>query len=529
MGFPLLRDGWSAVAWDRAAAGAFVLELDLAGERHFYSTKPMGMCEFSGGPWIICTSAVLNQPTYSMSVDPYSRQFSINNVQFVLMAARFPIAQLVRSGLDFSKIPAKVRWIIDGRDLDLDQALLLIDGFVSGLQYSEASDQVSFAVVDNQLTGDRLFPPRSVNTATFSAAAIPAESFGKCYPVVVGAASKMPVIDISTDKTRYLVMDDPVGQFSGGLVSAVYDGDATKAENAEAEGTDLRGDGYWYVDITGDAAESMDVTVDVDNGIPGEMVDAIFYLLNCYSNKRDMFDMTSLWRVRNEFNSVTFSIVFNSVVQGGVIQAIRERLLKEFPLLIIQQGAKLCFQGLFWDRQASKVLSTDSNILSVVSEPSEIDRSQLANEFDIRGGISGLRGDSLCAISRNKDNDATCLTSYGRYGELGMRSVDVPDVADADGLWWLMEWMVQTYALKRVRVSYLCTLDAVSVRLWDTVRVYDHYQGWTHGPLFKVVGIQYGESNGIALDLLSVDDSFDVYAVNRKPYASLELLGAEVV
>jgi len=450
-------------------------------------------------------------------------------VDFSLAASRFPVAELVRAGQSMEELRAKVRWLVLGRDFTLAEAFLLIDGLVTSFQYSEASDTVGFSVVDNQLAGDRRFPPRSVTAETFSTATVPADSFGRCYPVVVGSVTKLPVIDISAAKTRYLVMDDPAVQFSGSPVSAAYDNDGSKAINSQAEGTDLRGDGYWYVDITGAAATSQDVTADVDNGIPGRLIDAIFYLLNSYSSKQDLFDMASLWRLHQEFNAVELAMVFNSVVEGGVVQVIRERLIREFPIAIMQRGTKLYFQSLLWDRDVVKVLSTDINIIQVVGEPAETERAQLANDFVVSGGVSGLRGDALSAVSRNRSNDAMCLSCYGRYGELGRKEVNLPDVAGSDGAVWLMNWLVQTHAVKHVRATYLCTMDAVDLNPWDTVQVYDQYRGWTHGPLFKVTGIQLGETNGIQVSLISLDDAFDVYHVNRKSYESLELLGADVV
>jgi len=529
MGFLLLRDEWQGIGHDRTACGAFVLEVDCAGERRFYASRELDLLEFPGGPGIHCEPAILNSPTFTQQVDPYSRQFTPNAVDFTLASPRFPVARLVRAGQSLEELRAKVRWLVTGKGFTLADAFLLVDGLVTSFQYSEAADTVQFSVVDNQLSGDRLFPPRAVTMETFSPASIPADSFGRCYPVVVGAVTKLPVIDISAAKTRYLVMDDPVVQFSGTPVSAVYDNDGSKAINSQATATDIRGDSYWYVDITGAAATSQDVTADVDNGIPGRLIDAIFYLLNGYSNKQDLFDMASLRKLHQEFNAIELAIVFNSVVDGGVVQVIRERLIREFPLTIIQRGSKLFFQSLLWDRDVVKVLSTDTNIIQVVAEPAETDRALLANDFVASGGMSGLRGDALSAVSRNRFNDAMCLTCYGRYGELGKRSVSIPDVASSDGVVWLMNWLVQTHAVKRVRATYLCTLDAVDLNPWDTVRVFDHYQGWTHGPLFKVTGVQYGETNGVQVSLISLDDAFDVYAVNRKPYSSLELLGAEWV
>jgi hypothetical protein len=183
-------------------------------------------------------------------------------------------------------------------------------------------------------------------------------------------------------------------------------------------------------------------------------------------------------------------------------------------LSIIQLGEKFYFQHLLWGRDISKTLSTDKNIILTLESPTEIGRVEMANSFVVQGGISGLRGDAQSAVSRNKNNDAMCLLSVQRYGELGKREISVPDLVDEDGATWLMNWAVETFTKKRIKISYLCTFDVIDVNLWDTVEVYDADLNWNHGPLFKVVGITYEGTNGIGLDLLSIDDYFDVYGVN---------------
>lgn len=526
-GFILKRDGWRDVPFDRSACGAFVLEVDAGGHRHFYSAQQLDIQEYPGGPSVSCVSAILNAPSFDMTIDPYERQFNVGQMQFTLMAKFFPTAQLVRAGQEMSKLEAKVYWLVTGKGFTLDEAFLVVKGLVAGFYYSEQSDQVSFSVVDNQLSGDRRFPPHAVTTASFSAAGIPPDSFGKPYPVIIGSVVKLPVIDISAGKTRYLVCEDQSAAMGGASVATVYDSDSTCAINTQGSANDAQGVDYYYVDITGAAATSMDVSADVDNGMVGNLIESIFYLLTSFSSKRDMFDYTSLNRLNKEFGAITLSLVFNSVVEGGAIQAVKERLIKELPLTIVQMGEKFYFQSLLWDTDVCKVLSTDTNIVQVVSEPAEVGRGQIANDFVVRSGVTGLRGDSLIAVTANKDNDAICLSSYRRYGELGRREIDLPDCSDQYSAAWLMNWVVETFARMRLRVSYFCTLDAVDLKLWDTVQVYDQFQGWTHGPLFKVVGIHYGESNGITVDLLSLEDTFDVHRVNRKVYECLELLGAK--
>lgn len=518
MGFLLKQSGWQAASYNPSVCGAFILEMDVAGKKLYFATNQIQVREFDGGSLVNCISAILNSPSFNMSIDPYSKEFNVAEIDFQIMAKYFPTAKTIHSGQSFSSIRARVMWMIDGGEFFLDQAFLLMDGLADGFRYSEPEDIVSFRVVDHQISGDRRFPPKIISTTSFTSVSdggtVPDESFGKCYPVVIGNVYKMPLINISDDFSRFLAMDDPFIQLSGTPVDKVYEEDTELTISTQASATDGELNTYWYVDISGDESTSENVTADIA-GPCGNLVQSIQYLLSAFSSKKDMFDMNSLQALSDKFAAVELSTVFNSIVDGGVVQAIKERLIKEFPLIIIQRGAKLYFQHLFWERNIVKTLSHDKNIIQTVSDPTEIERSQMANSFVVTAGVSGLRGDALIAVSRTKDNDAICYLSSQRYGELGKREISVPDVVDSSGATWLMNWVVETYAKKRIRVSYLCSFDVIDVNLWDTIEVFDKYLNWNHGPLFKVVGITYGCTNGVVLDLLSHDDYFDVYGVNK--------------
>jgi hypothetical protein len=438
------------------------------------------------------------------------------------MAQYFPVEDVIVSGQSLTAIKAKVYWAM--KNLALDQAFLLIDGVIQGFSYDEAAGTVGFSVIDNQLAGDRRFPPHAVTKESFPNA--PEESFGRPYPIVIGSVKKVPSIDISADNTKFLAMDDVLGQFTGSLATDVYDEDSDLTIDSEALETDAEGNEYWSVTVTS-SSDSNDVTMDIV-GSSGNLFDAVVFLLNGFSSKSDIFDLSSLLHVGREFELLTLSAVFNEVVDGGVSQVIRERFLKEFPIGIVQRAKKFYFQSLLWDRDVRKHLSFHKNLIARISPPEEIGRGQLANSFLVQCGMSGLRGDSITAFTRDKTNDAICHQSDFRYGDLGKRSISIPDVSDDESALWLLNWIVDTYSKMRVRVSYLANFEALDLNLWDTVQVFDEYYGWDHGPLFKVVGYTLGAANGVGLELLSVDDSFDVYRVN-KPYEELRLLGVGVV
>jgi len=510
MGFILKRDGWNAASISSHTTGAMVLDMQVSGFRALYSASDLLVSEFSGSPKIQCTPALLSAPTFSQSIDPYSRQFNPSNISFVVMAKYFPIIEAINSGQSFNALTAKVYWVLT-ENFDLDQSFLLVDGVIDNFSYNELDDNVSFNVIDEQLAGDRQFPPHVITNDNFSG--IAEDSYGKVFPVVIGNVVKMPVIDLSINLGKFMVVDDIFSTYTGVPITGIYDNDKPLVIDSQGSEPDLNGDPYWYV-VLDVEAESKDVTVDL-TGPSGKLIDAITYLLLGFSGKQDFFDLTSLRHLSREFNIITLSAVFNSVVAGGVIQIIKERLIKELPLTIIQRGRKLFFQNMLWDRDVRKYLTPEKNIIQMTSPPCEVARDQMSNSFVVNCGVSGLRGDSLSAISRNKNNDANCYQSFIRHGELGSMAIDVPDIVDDEGAKWLMNWLVDTYSKTRIKVSYFCTFDVVDLNLWDTIRVFDSDQKWYHGPFFKIVGIHLGQSNGVVLDLLSVDDSFAVYGVNK--------------
>lgn len=527
MGYLLIRNGWNEVVNDRTARGVFILDIVIGGQRCIFSTADISLREYPDGPIINCISAIVNDVEFGLTVDPYNPMLNPIQIDFTIMRKYFPIEPARNAGLSFVQLDAKLYWaVISSFELDLLQAFLLVDGTISSFQYDEESDLIKMTLVDKQRAGDRCFPPAVTSSIGFSDLATDAEeSLGKCFPVVVGSVKKLPVIDISSDFSKYIAMDHSNYSTSGTPVTAVYNGvegdqAITHAISAQGMGVDSLGHRYWYVQIVGDEADSYDVTVDID-GIDENIIQAIIYLLTTYSDKRDMFDLSSLRHLDNVFSAVTIATAFNEIVEGGVVQAIRERFIRQLPIAILQRAEKFYFQSLLWDRDVQKFLSTEKNILQTVSPPTEVGRDALCNDFVLTCGVSGFRGDTVEAIQKNADNDGMCQLSKHRYGSIGQRKIDLPDIADAMGGAWVLNWYVETFSKMRVSISYLCSFDVIDLNLWDTVRVYDTNLGWEHGPFFKIVGIKYGISNGIILNLISVDDYFDVWGVYSKWRRSL--------
>jgi len=94
-------------------------------------------------------------------------------------------------------------------------------------------------------------------------------------------------------------------------------------------------------------------------------------------------------------------------------------------------------------------------------------------------------------------------------------SFDAGDVVNEAGANYIIDWLVEQYSKMRVKVSYLATLDAADLIALDEVRIYDSDEGWDHGPRFKIIGVQYATAPFIRLDMISVDDYFEVYGFNK--------------
>ena len=506
---------WSDLFADETAVGCILVDVNAAGRRYCMGTIDIVLNEVGSGRPLHFVDAIQNDPIHEESFDPFSRESSVQAMSFEVKGEHFPIRELRRSGVLLQDVQVDVYWYVANHEYSLDQALPLLSGKLVEPVYDEARNVSSFRVEDARLRGERPFPP--VVATQDKIGGLLDEHSGKPYPVVIGVVKKLPLLDISNGSwDDFLVMQDRSNEWeTPAQVSAIYDGDATgpPTENAEAQATD--GDGNMYIHVTTLAGTSTrDVTADVTGHTPATPGETVRYLINSYGDDPDVFDLTSVDKLDLHMGNVTLGLAFNEQVRGGVLAAIRDRLGSVLPFGVVQRGGKYAFEPCVWDRDVVKHLRMGTNIYRKTANPTETKRSSLYNSFVVKYGRTGYRGDHTGCVLADPESDGSCSVSEERYGRTMPLEVDAGDLADEESARWLLNWLIETYSKTRVFVGYRCSLDAVNVRLLETVMVTDEEEWWD-GVLFKVIGIRRGTGPWIDLDLVSVDDYSEVYQVNR--------------
>jgi len=514
--FILEKKGWQGVGNDPNAQGCILIIINAGGHRYCFGTIDVNVQEIaSSSEEIHFVGAILNDPSHIESVDPYSRVATIQEFEFDIMGDHFPIPELRKNGIILQNIDVDVYWYIAGRGMALEQAFHVLKGKLIEPKYDEENNVSTFSVVDARLSGELPFPPVVLKKGLISLSGDQVESLGKPYPIVIGAVKKLPVLDIGSPLlTQFLAMHDPLSEYSGTPATALYDGDdsSTPGIGTQSFATDSAGNRFLQVNTSGGSTtKSRDVTVDVTGHTPATVDETIKYLLSFFGDDSEIFDLSSLNKIKKKMAPVTLGMAFNHRENSGVLGIIRDRLSKVLPFAMIQRGTKYAFEPITWDRDVTKVLHFDKNLVRKLAGPTETNRSEIYNSFAVKYGLSGFRGDYRGCIVRDWEDSFLCSESARRYGKRPMPDVDAGDLADEDSANWLIEWLIETFSKMRVLVSYLATLDVVNVRLFDNVRVIDEYEDWDS--IFKVIGIERVTGPTIELDLISVDDYTDVYGV----------------
>ena len=520
-GFFLKGTGWQGIADDSNAIGCLLLIVNAGGNRYCMGTLDVEVAQVTDGSKLHFAGVIENNPVPTEKIDPFSRTAAIQSYSFVVDSDYFPIAKLRRSGILLQDCSADIYWHVHGRDFTLDQALHILNGKLVDVSYNEENNTASFKVEDMRLEDQTPFPPRIITDASINTAALTLEegANGNVLPIVIGSVRQLPVSKMAhAANDYYIVMDNPLHEFVAAdtPVSALYDEDnGTIAIASQNVVNDNDGNSYCYITTISDACASLDVTVDVDGHTPATIENVIRYLLSFFSPNANIFDLTSLDRLKTIFAGVSFGMGINERVENGALGIIRDRLSDTLPFAVMQRGNKYSFEPIVWDRDVVKKLSTKDNILKKLKGPTETKRSEIFNSFTIKYARSGYRGDFTGSIVRDWNNSSECLKSQERYGKRAMSEIEAGDLADLASANWLMKWYIETFSKMRVFVSYECDLSTANVALFDTVAVQDEYENWENWPLFKVIGIRRPTGSTIEFDLVSVDDYLDVYEVNR--------------
>lgn len=522
MPYGTLGPNWELLNKEDKGKCAILVTLNAGGHKYYFGTLDMVVQEFETGNHLHFNGCIMNNPTYSETVDPFNKSFATSQFTIEVMDEFFPVKELRQSGMLLQDIDAEVVWFIDNDILVLEQFQRLMIGKLSKVLFHEQSGKVSFTIRQLRMRKDKPIPGVLATTDTLSSL-LHSDDRGKAYPIIIGDAKRVPVLDLTTEgagNTYYLVMHDVEAEFVSGdtPVSAVYNGDETATLNAQSPQTDAENNRYWRIDADDGAGGFLgrEVNVDVVGHQPTTLIEVVRFLVTNFSNNTDAYDIASLLKYARDFSTIEISAIFNQRESGNIFELISQRLVKQLPFMVMERADKIYFRSLFWDREVVMKLKFGRNLIRMTSPVRETDIDQIRNSFTITYQRSGYRDERRGAILKNADNDFYCLDSKHRYGERALEEFSAGDVANEEGALKILNWYVETYTRMRVMVSYEVNLEAAHIRLWDTVRVYDEYQDWDHGPYFKVVGIKYSTGATIGLDLMSIDDIANVYDVNRR-------------
>jgi hypothetical protein len=514
----LSGSGWGTVENNRGIdiSPCMLVVLNIGGVRYCFGTEDIHVKEFDG-KWLHFIGAILNTPSFSESIDIFgSRDIQDRSIKIDVMGSYLSFRDIRKTGVLIQRCAADVYWYVGGIEQKLSQAQHILSGKIFDPVFDSDTNVSSFTVRDYQYQYTRQFPPVVADTEKIST--LVSDHVGKVYPVILGTpVKKVPMLEINDGTlNEFLCCLDKNNSLSGNPVTAAYDGDVEVVISSQGQQTDDDGNHYWRV-VLDDVASSLDVTADFSNSdvdaSPGGVIEHLFqYFSNIESN---MFDRTSLRKLNVAFPGIKIGAIINQIIDGGALGFIKSRLMKQIPFALKQEGGKYSFVPLLWGRDVVKKLSSKKNIFAKVEPVVETGVDKISNSFVFKYGVSGLRGDSSAVIERTPDNDIMCKVSKRRYGDRGYSEVTLADIISSAGANIIANWYIETLSKVRIFVSYDCTLDAASIRLWDTVSVYDDDEGWTHEPLFKVVGIHKSSRSLIRLDLVSVDDYIDVYGINK--------------
>jgi hypothetical protein len=509
------------------------VDLDI-GRRYRVATADVDFINEQGDK-VQYTGAIINEIADNFRVDIFSRTTQRTDIQITLPLALVPFDQARRAGVIFQNSLVRVRWGVAGRDHEVGQAIPILSGYISSPKIDTREGTVSFTVKSFESITGAPFPP-AVAVDDYIADIDP-EAVGKTYPIIIGNVKKCPAFAIDAGvNEKFLVAADPFYEHTSNP-TAGYDGDDTlpTAGGSNSQTVDGGGNAYfWYQFPGGSGADSKDVTFDVAGSSESSLDKVIQYLIRGFGrwdygsdNRRnlspsDIVDMESLVSL-GSVGSIAFAMIINQRSSGGVIKFIRDRILPQVPVVMFQDGGKIKFKSLWWDRKPVKRLSYSKNILRRVAPIAETDIDNIYNSFTFNYAVNGYRGDYEGCLVRDWNNDGRCAESRRRYGIRAMDTVDFGDLANSSAA-VSANWFVDTFSKMRVFTSYECNLDVVNVHMLDTVELEDEHEGWGHAPLFRVHGIRRTTGPSILLDLVSVDDYVDVYRTN---YRAAAIVGPE--
>lgn len=513
----LRGSSWNDIRLKPHAAGVFLVVID-AGSRFLFSTASVVLSSQTGPMSFV---GCINDMSFNEALDPLSAtDVSANSSFSATIPDDLVDICVLRRAITMQTAKVEVRWAVLGVNMAWEDALLLAQGTLRQPVYDEESRSFSFAVNDELLDSQGSFPPLTMTADTVKFPDLQEGDVGKVYPILFGTCLKVPMVYIGTNggNSEFLVCGDPFSLMVGGEVTDIWDGDTKLAPGtivAQTMESDIDGARYLKLTVLGLGWNESGLTADV-TGYDLNLGEVIRYLVACYPQRRDAIEFNGFDECDRRFSLTKIGVIINGRSDVNAFRFVSDRFGAQFPFVLVRMGGRYIFRPLRWWEPPRLVLHTRLNIVRCSEQPIELSNDEIYSQFIIKwgqDGIVGAAGGGDCVVER--ETDAACMLAEERYGKRLMGQRQAQDCGNEHTLGIIRRWLSDTHTTARVRVSYECTLDVLTLDLLDNVRVYDINQGWAHGPLFKVIGITLGTAATVLLDLISVDRLDIVHDVDR--------------
>lgn len=509
---------------DADALGVFLLEIEVGGVMYFFSSVDIDVVDDEGRTFKY-EPAIIERNSFSESVDVFSRSANTSQMRFELSLDMLPLDDHRSNGVVLQNSSANVYWGLYKTNDDPPYRrnfIHIIDGEMTDIRIDIQKNECGFAVKERSVVRDRLFPPYAITEDLMAGitanADVDDESVGKAYPVIIGNVKRIPLVFIDGTSSNVFFVAHCPGDTTYTGTTQLYLGDDSTALTISVDqyDTDADGNGVWAVSTVENPtaeADQRNVTADFTGASFTKIGQCIQWLVNNYSDHKDLIDIESLNHFDTMFPGIEVALYINDFIDGGIFTLIRGRIIQQLPAAFYFDGTKHKLLSLGWnDRTPVKTLSLDNGIHEKVGPVMETSKSAIQNDFVFRYEKSLARGEDMGVFQFKPDNHHKCNESALLFGKRAASTVNLGDLVD--GIRNIAEWYVETFSKMRLQAKYRCSMYAADLQLWDTVEIIDDDEGWDTA-LFKVVGIERPSNMPfVNITVLSMDSAHEVF--NRR-------------
>lgn len=467
----------------------------------------------------------------SRVADLYGQGSSSSSVSASLTLEAFAAGDLLRKGIRLQRIRVRMFWYRVGSG-SMAEAVQVWFGTLGQPVIDEEAGVFSFSIETGTREQDAPLPPTSIgDEGRFPNA--PPEARTKAIPVLYGGLSNLPVFRIDADpgpsppavptNIRFMICGHQTPDF----LCRLGDGDQIQSGLlAPSRARDGRGDLFTYVTVQNTIAnwsESAAMLVSVARGhkAPGEdaapypqsldvlvhrLGDVLIHLATVYGRERFLdLDRERIFASRDLLNRFTVGAIFNQSAGGSVLQVLKSRFEKQFPVSFDFVGGRFGWDYTGIPTGYSKPVGTivwrqnahQGGPLRPVSA------DLLRSRFAITYAVDPYAGGSVEALQRDETNDARCQAAWQRWGNPVRLSIDLPDVPSESTAKLVMEDLILRFTKRRIRTSYTVTEPTwINLPLFSRLAVTDPRRGWLDEPVL-VEGIQPIEPGLLVLNVIT--------------------------